>query len=420
MTDYKDFGIDMDELDRLLAEYGGGTEKKDTQPAEPKPEPVSPEYEKSEPEPEQEAEFKYEPEPESDSEPELENESYESETESEPYVTEDEEAESELESESFESEYEEPAYKYEPDYDDEDDDYDEPAPSKSKIQLRGTASKIGALSEGTGGIYAAPKTTKIDRTKLLQARLAQSEKEKKEAEASSKVGEDQSKAGTVGSKSGSEGRIRRASKSEKSIGKKPKSEKHISRKPKSLVNVKEREEKAEPVDKSLRGFWNRNWSWLIAAGVTAVFMLIFMIVASVAPFGSNSFTMIDSMHQYVPFFSVYQEKLRHFGSLSYTWNVGGGQNFQSLLLYYMASPLNLIIVFFTRRGIIAAMSLLVAIKIIFSSSYHEEETRSATASLYRASELLMHSTTIWRATSGILCGWTALWYFRSSSSVSSG
>lgn len=367
MNDYKDFGIDMDELDRLLAEYGGGTEKKDTQPVEPKPEPVIPEYEKSEPEPEQEAEFKYEPEPESDSEPELENESYESETESEPYVSEDEEAESELESESFESEYEEPAYKYEPDYDDEDDDYDEPTPSKSKIQLRGTASKIGALSEGTGSIYAAPKTTKIDRTKLLQARLAQSEKEKKEAEASSKVGEDQSKAGTVGSKSGSEGRIRRASKSEKSIGKKPKSEKHISRKPKSLVNVKEREEKAEPVDKSLRGFWNRNWSWLIAAGVTAVFMLIFMIVASVAPFGSNSFTMIDSMHQYVPFFSVYQEKLRHFGSLSYTWNVGGGQNFQSLLLYYMASPLNLIIVFFTRRGIIAAMSLLVAIKIIFSA-----------------------------------------------------
>ena len=258
MNDYKDFGIDMDELDRLLAEYGGGTEKKDTQPVEPKPEPVIPEYEKSEPEPEQELrfkyesqpeqepEFKYEPDPESEVESELEPGSYESETESEPYVSEDEEAESELESESFESEYEEPAYKYEPDYDDEDDDYDEPTPSKSKIQLRGTASKIEALSEGTGSIYAAPKTTKIDRTKLLQARLAQSEKEKKEAEASSKVGEDQSKAGTVGSKSGSEGRIRRASKSEKSIGKKPKSEKHISRKPKSLVNVKEREEKAEP------------------------------------------------------------------------------------------------------------------------------------------------------------------------------
>ena len=197
MNDYKDFGIDMDELDRLLAEYGGGTEKKDTQPVEPKPEPVIPEYENSKSvAPDYK---KSEPEPESDSEPELEPGSYESETESEPYVSEDEEAESEFESESFESEYEEPAYKYEPDYDEEDDDYDEPTPLKSKIQLRGTASKAGALSEGTGGIYAAPKTTKIDRTKLLQARLAQSEKEKKEAEASSKVGEDQSKAGTVGS-----------------------------------------------------------------------------------------------------------------------------------------------------------------------------------------------------------------------------
>ena len=225
MDDYKDFGINMDELDRLLAEYGEGGEK----PKTSEPEPVA----------EPELEVKPEPEPVKEEKPQ---------------------------------------------------------------------------------VFAEPKKTRIDRTKLMMAKAAQAEKYELDDD-------------------------------------------DISEKKSHSAKT----HKPEPVDKSLRGFWNRNWSWLIAAGVTAVFMLIFMIVASVAPFGSNSFTMIDSMHQYVPFFSVYQDKLRHFGSLSYTWNVGGGQNFQSLLLYYMASPLNLIIIFFTRRGIIAAMSLLVAIKIIFSA-----------------------------------------------------
>jgi|GEM_PF-202414 len=116
-----------------------------------------------------------------------------------------------------------------------------------------------------------------------------------------------------------------------------------------------------------RNWFGRNWCWILAAGITFIFMLIFMIIAEVAPFGGNSFTLVDSMHQYVPFFSIYQEKLKSFGNMGYTWAVGGGLNFQSLLLYYMASPLNLIIIFFSRKGIIAAMSILVAVKITFSA-----------------------------------------------------
>ena len=87
---------------------------------------------------------------------------------------------------------------------------------------------------------------------------------------------------------------------------------------------------------------SRNWSWVTASLMTAVFMIIVMVAMRIAPFGSNSFTLVDSMHQYVPFFSDFQGKIKEGGSLFYTWNVGGGQNFQSLLLYYMASPLNLL------------------------------------------------------------------------------
>lgn len=114
------------------------------------------------------------------------------------------------------------------------------------------------------------------------------------------------------------------------------------------------------------------WLWhnraaLISFGITAVYLLIVMIVADVAPFGENAFTKVDSIHQYIPFMADYQDKLKHGGSLLYTWKVGGGMNFLSLLLYYMACPLNLILVFFSKRGTTAAFSILMAFKVAFSS-----------------------------------------------------
>ena len=116
-----------------------------------------------------------------------------------------------------------------------------------------------------------------------------------------------------------------------------------------------------------KGFFGRNWSWLSAVAITAVFMVVIMIYMDVTPFGTGSFTLVDSIHQYVPFFSDYQDKLLNGKNLFYTWDVGLGQNFQSLLLYYMASPLNLLIVFFTRRGIITMFSVFVAVKIVISA-----------------------------------------------------
>lgn len=114
-------------------------------------------------------------------------------------------------------------------------------------------------------------------------------------------------------------------------------------------------------------FLSENWASLLSFGVVAVFMLIVMIVADVAPFGTNAFTKVDSIHQYIPFMADYQSKLKNGGSFLYTWKVGGGVNFMSLLLYYLASPLNLILIFFSKEGITAAFSIMVAFKLAFSA-----------------------------------------------------
>ena len=115
-------------------------------------------------------------------------------------------------------------------------------------------------------------------------------------------------------------------------------------------------------------FLERNWSWLIAAALVFIVLFVVMLIMSVAPFGKNSFSRIDSMHQYVPFFSDFQRKVWGGEGLFYTWNIGMGSNFLSLLTYYLASPLNLIMFLVPRTGIFAAFSCLVAIKIVISSA----------------------------------------------------
>ncbi|HCA21064.1 MAG TPA: hypothetical protein DEO87_01655 [Lachnospiraceae bacterium] len=110
-----------------------------------------------------------------------------------------------------------------------------------------------------------------------------------------------------------------------------------------------------------------NWSIILAMLITLVFMLITMAIAHVGPFGGHSYTMVDSMHQYVPFFADYKSKLLDHGSMFYTWKVGMGVNFQSLFFYYLACPLNLLVVFVSKSGIPAFISILTVLKIVISS-----------------------------------------------------
>ena len=73
--------------------------------------------------------------------------------------------------------------------------------------------------------------------------------------------------------------------------------------------------------------------------------------------------MVDSLHQYLPFFSDYHDKLVNEGSLFYTWDIGMGSNLLDIIAYYMACPLNFIIVLFSREHLYIAMCLLISIKI---------------------------------------------------------
>ena len=106
-----------------------------------------------------------------------------------------------------------------------------------------------------------------------------------------------------------------------------------------------------------------------ADGLAAAFwipiavMIIIFIQREIFPFGEESFLRTDMYHQYAPFFSEFQYKLRTGGSLLYSWDVGMGVNFSALFAYYLASPLNWLIFFCPKGLIIEFMTYSIVVKI---------------------------------------------------------
>ncbi len=105
-----------------------------------------------------------------------------------------------------------------------------------------------------------------------------------------------------------------------------------------------------------------------SVGLTAIVMLAVWIFNQLGPFGGQNMMLIDGIHQYVPFFSEYYEKMKSGGSLLYTWDVGMGGNFLSLFSYYLSSPLNLIMLLFDKSHLVDAISLVLTIKIVLTSA----------------------------------------------------
>lgn len=107
----------------------------------------------------------------------------------------------------------------------------------------------------------------------------------------------------------------------------------------------------------------RPYDGLIAAfAVPVVIMLIIFAQRGIFPFGEESFLRTDMYHQYAPFFSEFRYKLTHGGSLLYSWDVGMGVNFAALYAYYLASPLNWLILLCPKGLVIEFMTYMIVLK----------------------------------------------------------
>lgn len=107
--------------------------------------------------------------------------------------------------------------------------------------------------------------------------------------------------------------------------------------------------------------------------------LIGFAVIGVWPFGDGTVLIIDSLHQYLPFYTDLHEKLVNHESLLYSFSAGLGYDFWGTFAYYMASPLNFLLVFFPKANVADAMDLFILLKIglcggTFSWYLHKRDT----------------------------------------------
>ncbi len=115
---------------------------------------------------------------------------------------------------------------------------------------------------------------------------------------------------------------------------------------------------------------NKNYDTIITYAlaflIPLVFLVVMLVMDEVYPFGDNCILHVDMYHQYEPFFTELANKLQNGGSLMYSWNLGIGSDFVALIAYYLASPFNILLLFWPMDNIIEAMTVIIILKMCLS------------------------------------------------------
>lgn len=108
---------------------------------------------------------------------------------------------------------------------------------------------------------------------------------------------------------------------------------------------------------------NTRWKLYTAAFAAPVLLLAAVYAAAgFAPFGEKTLLTVDMNGQYVAFFSQLRSILLGKDDLLYTFGKALGGDMIGLFAYYIASPLNLLVVFFPVRALPWFVLLLTLLK----------------------------------------------------------
>lgn len=92
------------------------------------------------------------------------------------------------------------------------------------------------------------------------------------------------------------------------------------------------------------------WFYPLLSGILSLgAMCVAYTFIGMWPFGEKTGMMVDMHHQYAPLLAELRYDLLHGGNPFYTFELGLGANYLSMFGYYLASPLNLLLVLFPER-----------------------------------------------------------------------
>ncbi len=138
--------------------------------------------------------------------------------------------------------------------------------------------------------------------------------------------------------------------------------------------------------------------YLLAFIIPLLILTVAYVAIGVYPFGDRQVQIIDSYHQYAPFFSELHRKIWGGESLFYSWNGGLGMNFWAIVAYYLASPLNILLLLFPSGLLLEGFTFILMLKIALASTVF--------AWYIRRRFCRYNITIVYFALAYALCGWT--------------
>ncbi len=107
--------------------------------------------------------------------------------------------------------------------------------------------------------------------------------------------------------------------------------------------------------------------YVVALCVPILIMLLIFFQREIFPFGNNCFLSTDLYHQYAPFHQMMRDALQSQKGLTYTWDIGLGTNLLSLYAYYLASPINWLLLLCPAEFVIEFITYGILLKIGLAS-----------------------------------------------------
>ena len=114
---------------------------------------------------------------------------------------------------------------------------------------------------------------------------------------------------------------------------------------------------------------------VLAALITAVCFCLMLIISQKYPFGRYTTLISDLEAQYAPYLFLYRAKLltanwgRIISDFGYSFSLGAGKNFAGTFGYYLASPLNLLVLLFKPEQANEFVMLLMGLKISLAAAF---------------------------------------------------
>ncbi|HHX70046.1 MAG: YfhO family protein [Miniphocaeibacter sp.] len=107
----------------------------------------------------------------------------------------------------------------------------------------------------------------------------------------------------------------------------------------------------------------KNYFYILSFLIPVIVFLLIFIVSRFYPFGDSQILVIDAYHQYYQFMLELRGKILSGESIFYSWHLGLGTDFISLMAYYCTSPLNLLTILVPESMLSIFFALLIAIKV---------------------------------------------------------